>query len=93
MFFFCEYGAPRVLPMCLRRQRQMFLRARVLLILESLPLSSYVKHHLFAKFAAVARATATVPFTVALAQGALGLSLYTSQKKNEKAIDATSNGD
>ena len=29
----------------------------VLLILESLPLSSYVKQHLFAKFAAVARAT------------------------------------
>ncbi len=28
----------------------------VLLILESLPLSSYVKQHLFAKFAAVARA-------------------------------------
>lgn len=33
----------------------------VLLILESLPLSSYVKQHLFAKFAAVARATVKVP--------------------------------
>lgn len=33
----------------------------VLLILESLPLSSYVKQHLFAKFAAVARATVKAP--------------------------------
>ncbi|PKE41712.1 AI-2E family transporter, partial [Klebsiella pneumoniae] len=44
----------------------------VLLILESLPLSSYVKQHLFAKFAAVARATVKGTVAVALAQGALG---------------------
>lgn len=43
----------------------------VLLILESLPLSSYVKQHLFAKFAAVARATVKGTVAVALAQGAL----------------------
>ena len=42
------------------------------LILESLPLSSYVKQHLFAKFAAVARATVKGTVAVALAQGALG---------------------
>jgi predicted PurR-regulated permease PerM len=41
----------------------------VLLILESLPLSSYVKQHLFAKFAAVARATVKGTVAVALAQG------------------------
>lgn len=44
----------------------------VLLTLESLPLSSYVKQHLFAKFAAVARATVKGTVAVALAQGALG---------------------
>ena len=44
----------------------------VLLILESLPLSNYVKQHLFAKFAAVARATVKGTVAVALAQGALG---------------------
>ncbi|HHQ5741342.1 TPA: AI-2E family transporter [Klebsiella pneumoniae] len=44
----------------------------VLLILESLQLSSYVKQHLFAKFAAVARATVKGTVAVALAQGALG---------------------
>ena len=42
----------------------------VLLILESLPLSSYVKQHLFAKFAAVASATVKGTVAVALAQGA-----------------------
>lgn len=41
----------------------------VLLILESLPLSNYVKQHLFAKFAAVARATVKGTVAVALAQG------------------------
>ncbi|MBX4426504.1 AI-2E family transporter, partial [Mycobacterium tuberculosis] len=35
-------------------------------------LSSYVKQHLFAKFAAVARATVKGTVAVALAQGALG---------------------
>ena len=44
----------------------------MLLTLESLPLSSYVKQHLFAKFAAVARATVKGTVAVALAQGALG---------------------
>ena len=44
----------------------------VLLILESLPLSNYVKQHLFAKFAAVARATVKGTVAVALVQGILG---------------------
>ena len=44
----------------------------VRLILESLPLSNHVKQHLFAKFAAVARATVKGTVAVALAQGALG---------------------
>ena len=42
------------------------------LILEALPLSGYVKHHLFAKFAAVARATVKGTVVVAAVQGALG---------------------
>ena len=41
----------------------------VRLILESLPLSNHVKQHLFAKFAAVARATVKGTVAVALAQG------------------------
>ncbi|MCU6667768.1 AI-2E family transporter [Enterobacteriaceae bacterium H4N4] len=41
-------------------------------ILDTLPLSSYVKHHLFAKFAAVARATVKGTAVVAVVQGALG---------------------
>jgi predicted PurR-regulated permease PerM len=44
----------------------------VRLILESLPLSHHVKQHLFAKFAAVSRATVKGTVAVALAQGALG---------------------
>ena len=44
----------------------------VRLILESLPLSNHVKQHLFAKFAAVSRATVKGTVAVALAQGALG---------------------
>ncbi|MGE0969766.1 AI-2E family transporter [Klebsiella sp. WOUb02] len=44
----------------------------VMLILESLPLSNYVKQHLFAKFAAVARATVKGTVAVALVQGILG---------------------
>lgn len=44
----------------------------VLTILEALPLSDYVKHHLFAKFAAVSRATVKGTAAVALAQGILG---------------------
>ena len=44
----------------------------VMLILESLPLSNYVKQHLFAKFAAVSRATVKGTAAVALAQGILG---------------------
>ncbi|WP_034944566.1 AI-2E family transporter [Erwinia oleae] len=42
------------------------------LILESLPLSKYVKHHLFMKFAAVARATVKGTVAVAIVQGTLG---------------------
>lgn len=42
------------------------------LILEALPLSSYVKHHLFMKFAAVSRATVKGTVVVAVVQGALG---------------------
>ncbi|MNB92579.1 putative inner membrane protein [compost metagenome] len=41
-------------------------------ILDTLPLSNYVKHHLFAKFAAVARATVKGTAVVAVVQGALG---------------------
>ncbi|MFY9993733.1 MAG: AI-2E family transporter [Leclercia sp.] len=41
-------------------------------ILDTLPLSSYVKQHLFAKFAAVARATVKGTAVVAVVQGALG---------------------
>ncbi len=42
------------------------------LTLAALPLSSYVKHHLFMKFAAVARATVKGTVVVAIVQGALG---------------------
>lgn len=42
------------------------------LILEALPLSTYVKHHLFMKFAAVSRATVKGTVVVAVVQGALG---------------------
>ncbi|WP_312240841.1 AI-2E family transporter [Pantoea sp.] len=42
------------------------------LILESLPLSKYVKHHLFMKFVAVSRATVKGTVVVAVVQGALG---------------------
>lgn len=41
-------------------------------ILDTLPLSNYVKQHLFAKFAAVARATVKGTAVVAVVQGALG---------------------
>nr|WP_318382640.1 AI-2E family transporter [uncultured Enterobacter sp.] len=40
--------------------------------LESLPLSRYVKHHLFAKFAAVSRATVKGTVVIAVMQGVLG---------------------
>ncbi|RWR01010.1 membrane protein [[Pantoea] beijingensis] len=42
------------------------------LTLEALPLSKFVKHHLFVKFAAVARATVKGTVVVAIVQGALG---------------------
>ena len=42
------------------------------LILEALPLSRYVKHHLFMKFVAVARATVKGTIVVAVIQGVLG---------------------
>ncbi|NIF23470.1 AI-2E family transporter [Candidatus Pantoea multigeneris] len=42
------------------------------LILETLPLSTYVKHHLLMKFAAVSRATVKGTVVVAVVQGALG---------------------
>ena len=42
------------------------------LILEALPLSTYVKHHLFMKFAAVSRATVKGTVVVGLVQGILG---------------------
>lgn len=42
------------------------------LILEALPLSTYVKHHLFMKFVAVSRATVKGTVVVALVQGILG---------------------
>ncbi len=42
------------------------------LILEALPLSTYMKHHLFMKFAAVSRATVKGTVVVALVQGILG---------------------
>lgn len=41
-------------------------------ILDSLPLSNFVKHHLFAKFAAVSRATVKGTVVVAIVQGTLG---------------------
>lgn len=44
----------------------------VRLIMEALPLSRFVKHHLFAKFAAVARATVKGTVVVAVVQGVLG---------------------
>lgn len=44
----------------------------VRLILEALPLSTHVKHHLFMKFAAVSRATVKGTVIVAVVQGALG---------------------
>lgn len=40
--------------------------------LESLPLSNYVKHHLFAKFAGVSRATVKGTVVIAVLQGVLG---------------------
>jgi predicted PurR-regulated permease PerM len=40
--------------------------------LEALPLSRYVKHHLFAKFATVSRATVKGTVVVAVVQGVLG---------------------
>lgn len=42
------------------------------LMLEALPLSKYVKHHLFVKFAAVSRATVKGTVIVAIVQGTLG---------------------
>ncbi|TKI05791.1 AI-2E family transporter [Martelella alba] len=42
------------------------------LILEALPLSRFVKHHLLMKFAAVSRATVKGTVVVAVVQGALG---------------------
>lgn len=42
------------------------------LILESLPLSTHVKHHLLVKFAAVSRATVKGTAVVAIVQGTLG---------------------
>ncbi|MBS6032526.1 MAG: AI-2E family transporter [Pantoea sp.] len=42
------------------------------LILEALPLSTYVKHHLLVKFAAVARATVKGTVVVGVVQGILG---------------------
>ena len=42
------------------------------LILDALPLSRHIKHHLFMKFAAVSRATVKGTVVVALVQGALG---------------------
>ena len=42
------------------------------LILETLPLSTYVKHHLLMKFAAVSRATVKGTVVVAVVQGVLG---------------------
>ncbi|BAN95488.1 hypothetical protein E05_07220 [Plautia stali symbiont] len=42
------------------------------LILEALPLSTYVKHHLLMKFAAVSRATVKGTVVVAVVQGGLG---------------------
>lgn len=42
------------------------------LILEALPLSTYVKHHLLMKFAAVSRATVKGTVVVAVVQGVLG---------------------
>lgn len=42
------------------------------LILESLPLSTHVKHHLLVKFAAVSRATVKGTVVVAIVQGTLG---------------------
>jgi len=44
----------------------------VSLILEALPLSTHIKHHLFVKFAAVSRATVKGTVVVAVVQGALG---------------------
>ncbi|MDF7660432.1 AI-2E family transporter [Erwiniaceae bacterium L1_54_6] len=44
----------------------------VSLILEALPLSTYVKHHLMMKFAAVSRATVKGTVVVAVVQGILG---------------------
>ncbi len=44
----------------------------VRLVMESLPLTGFVKHHLFAKFAAVSRATVKGTVVVALVQGLLG---------------------
>jgi len=42
------------------------------LMLQALPLSKHVKHHLFVKFAAVSRATVKGTVVVAVVQGALG---------------------
>jgi predicted PurR-regulated permease PerM len=48
----------------------------VRVIMESLPLSGFVKRHLFAKFAAVARATVKGTAVVALVQGCLAASRF-----------------
>ena len=49
----------------------------VSLILDALPMSRYVKHYLFIKFAAVSRATVKGTVVVALVQGTLGgIALY-----------------
>jgi predicted PurR-regulated permease PerM len=58
----------------------------VLLILESLPLSSYVKQHLFAKFAAVARATVKGTVAVALAQGRWRLCLLDRRSGRQHSV-------
>ncbi len=50
----------------------------VMLILESLPLSNYVKQHLFAKFAAVSRATVKVPSPSPSPVGYLAVSHFLS---------------
>lgn len=50
----------------------------VMLILESLPLSNYVKQHLFAKFAAVSRATVKVPPPSPSPRGYLAASRFLS---------------
>lgn len=60
----------------------------VLLILESLPLSSYVKQHLFAKFAAVARATVRYRRRGAGAGGAGWLCLLDRRSGRQHSLGA-----